>query len=139
MPIAFKKIAYQDLDSRQKEAYNFQIVSALLAEYGFITIRLTSDWNGADFIAQHFDGKTFLKVQLKGRLSFYKKYRDRDLRICFRENGVWYLYPHDAVLDQLLEAGYFTGTDSWEIQEGYSIGKLSPKLKKFMEPFELKP
>jgi hypothetical protein len=133
----FKKVSYLELNSRQQEAYNFQLVSAVLAEFGFTTIRLTSDWNSADFIAQHFDGTTFLKVQLKGRLSFYKKYQGRDLHICFRHKDVWYLYPHDQLLDQLLSAGYFAGTESWERSGGYNIGKLSPKLREALNPYRL--
>lgn len=78
MPRVFQKIAYESLNARQKESYNFQKVSAALADYGFITIKLSDDWHGADFIAQHLSGET-LKVQLKGRLSFYKKYQGKDL------------------------------------------------------------
>jgi len=63
----FSRVAYSDLNSRQKENYNFQKVAARLADYGFNSIRLTDDWQGADFIAVHIDGETFLKVQLKGR------------------------------------------------------------------------
>jgi hypothetical protein len=59
--MTFNRIEYESLNSRQREAFNFQKVSAVLADYGFITIRLSSDWRGADFIAQHVDG-TFLKV-----------------------------------------------------------------------------
>jgi len=139
MSIVFKKVSYQELNSRQQEAYNFQIASAVLAEFGFVTIRLTSDWNGADFIAQHFDGTTFLKVQLKGRLSFYKKYRGRDLYICFRDGQEWYLYPHDGLLEQLLSAGFFVGSVSWEDEDGYSRGKLSSQLKAFLRQYRLDP
>jgi len=57
-----KHIDYVSLNSRQKENFNFQKVSGVLADYGFSTVRLTQDWRGADFIAQHSDGVTFLKV-----------------------------------------------------------------------------
>ena len=50
-----QKITYADLNSRQRENYNFQKVSALFADYGFTTMRLSDDWQGADFIAQHID------------------------------------------------------------------------------------
>jgi hypothetical protein len=66
----FKRVPYSSLNSKQQEGHNFQKVSAVLADYGFVTIRLSSDWHGADFIAQHVDGTTFLKIQLKGRLTF---------------------------------------------------------------------
>src|SRR5258706_6333363 len=93
----FGKINYAELNSRQQESYNFQKVSAVLADYGYTTIRLSSDWKGADFIAQHFNA-TFLKVQLKGRLTFEKKYEDQDIHVCFRVGQKWYLYPHDVLL-----------------------------------------
>jgi hypothetical protein len=65
--LVLSPIDYQRLNSRQKEAYNFQKISAVLADFGYCTIRLSDDWGGADFIAQHIDGSV-LKVQLKGRL-----------------------------------------------------------------------
>ena len=55
---ATKKIKYGSLNNRQKESYNFQKVSSILAEYGFVTMKLNDDWQGADFIAQHIDGNT---------------------------------------------------------------------------------
>ena len=56
MPLELTRIRYADLNARQKENYNFQKVSAVLADFGFTTLRLTDDWQGADFIAQHIDG-----------------------------------------------------------------------------------
>ena len=40
----FDRKAYRDLNSRQQENYNFQKVSAVLADYGFATLRLSADW-----------------------------------------------------------------------------------------------
>ena len=64
----FERVDYRELNSRQKENYNFQKVAGRLADYGFNCLRLSDDWQGADFIACHIDGETFLRVQLKGRL-----------------------------------------------------------------------
>ena len=75
----FKRIKYEDLNSRQQENYNFQKLASKLADYGFNCLRLSDDWQGADFIACHIDGKTFMKVQLKGRLSIEKKYDGKDV------------------------------------------------------------
>jgi hypothetical protein len=95
---------------------------------------LSDDWNGADFIAQHLDG-TFLRVQLKGRLSFYEKYRDKQIYICFRDNNHWYLYPHDEFLSQVLAEGYLAGTDSWEVHGGYSFPGIPKRLETLLEPY----
>ncbi len=79
MAFDFDLIDYKkDLNARQKENYNFQKISAVLADYGFVTLRLSDDWNGADFIALHKSGES-LRVQLKARLSFSRKYPRRIL------------------------------------------------------------
>ena len=70
----FEKIDYNCLNAKQKENFNFQKVAAAFADYGFNCIQLTDDWNGADFLANHVDGITLLRVQLKGRLTFATKY-----------------------------------------------------------------
>ena len=73
-PAIFERITYEDLNPRQKENFNFQKVSSVFADYGFANIRLSDDWQGADFIAIHVKDKRFLKVQLKSRLTVDKKY-----------------------------------------------------------------
>jgi len=136
MPIEFKKkIEYKDLNSRQQEAYNFQKVSAVLAGFGFVTIRLSNDWNGADFILQAPDGKTFHKVQLKGRLTFDKKYQDSDLYICFRdgEHGPWYMYNHAELLKKFLLK--IEGTKTWLDGKPYHYPVLSEDMKTLLEPY----
>jgi hypothetical protein len=49
----FEPIRYETLNARQKEIFNFQKLSATLADYGFNCIKLADDWGGADFIAFH--------------------------------------------------------------------------------------
>jgi hypothetical protein len=133
----FDRVDYATLNSRQQEAFNFQKVSAVLADYGFTTIRLSSDWRGADFIAQHFDGSTFLKVQLKGRLTFDKKYLDRDLYICFPDGGEWFLYPHDEFLNAVLASTNIGGTSSWKDRGAYSFPSLSRKIRELLQRYRL--
>ncbi len=117
----FKRVEYKSINARQKEIYNFQKISGVLADFGFATYRLTDDWNGADFLAVNFDGVTSLKVQLKGRLSFGKKYQGKDLWICFRYQGKVYLYPHDELLGQALELTTIENTVSWREAGGYDF------------------
>lgn len=139
MPIEFTQIPYGELNSRQKETYNFQKVSAVLADLGYLTIRLSDDWNGADFIAQHFKTKAFLKVQLKGRLTFDKKYHDQDLYICFRDgdHGHWYMYNHKELLEKVLAGGQIEGTKTWLEDKPYHFPALSPDWKKLLEPYRI--
>ena len=141
MPNAFKRIDYRTMNGRQQEVFNYQKASAILADFGYLTIRLSDDWNGADFVAQHFETKEFLKVQLKGRLTFDKKYRDKDLYICFRdgEQGQWYMYNHQELLDKVLAEGQIEGTKTWIDKKPYHFPVLSKHLKQLLEPYRLEP
>ncbi len=131
----FTKISYSDLKPRQKENYNFQKISAVLAEYGFVTFRLSDDWAGADFIAVHLDGSV-LRVQLKSRLTFDKKYFGNGLHVAFAVGETWYLFPHDEFLSQVLDATNIGATDSWE-KGIYSWPRLSKQLQKMLAPYRI--
>lgn len=130
----FKQIPYDELNSRQKENYNFQKVAARLADYGFNCLRLTDDWQGADFIACHIDGETFLKIQLKGRLTIDKKYIGKDIYIAFILDDDCYVYPHDDFLSDLIERGalgeqsnlwHQRGVRSWPRPPSWALQVLS--------------
>ena len=137
MTLSFSRIGYADLNARQKENFNFQKVSAVLADYGFVTLRLSDDWQGADFIAQHIDGETFLKVQLKGRLSFDQKYCGKDLWVAFSTGGEWYLYPHDELLQIVLANMNVSNTLSWTERGGYTFPRLSAALSQLLAPYRI--
>ncbi|TPN35986.1 hypothetical protein [Mesorhizobium sp. B1-1-6] len=109
----FERIAYKSLNARQKENYNFQKVAGRLADYGYNCLRLNDDWHGADFLAVHVDGTNVLRIQLKGRFGFYKKYCGRDLHIAFILGDDCYVYPHDDVLAAVVGRGQIGETVSW--------------------------
>ncbi|MEL4177787.1 hypothetical protein [Roseateles sp. PN1] len=146
MSYQFKKVDYEDLNSRQQENYNFQKIAAHLADYGFNCIRLSDDWQGADFIACHRDGQSFLKVQLKSRLFIQKKYSGKDIYIAFINRNKdktedVYVYPHDIVQNELLARGEENGTlkesVSWKERGGYSWGYLSKGMRTFMTKYKV--
>ncbi len=137
MSLRFSKVAYASLNARQKENFNFQKISAVLADYGFSTLRLSDDWQGADFIAQHLDGETFLKVQLKGRLLFDKKYLGKSLHIAFYDIDDWFLYPHDELLQKVLAETNVAQTQSWIGPGSYSFPSLSRQMREWLEPYRI--
>jgi hypothetical protein len=136
-PMAFQRITYSQLNSRQKETYNFHKIAAVLADYGFTCIRLSDDWEGADFIAQHIDGETFLKVQLKGRLIFDKKYLGKNLWVCFLHEGELFLYPHDETLERFAQAERIVHTDSWQIGGQYHFPTLGHEVLKLIAEYRI--
>ena len=131
----FPKISYRELNARQKENFNFQKVSAVLADYGFVTFRLSDDWQGADFIALRISGEV-LRVQLKSRLAFFEKYRGKGLHVAFADRETWYLYPHDDLLDQVLQNTKIRSSASWK-SGGYTFSKLSRQLRELLEPYKI--
>ena len=143
----FKRIDYGDLNSRQKENFNFQKVSAVLADYGFLTLRLSDDWQGADFIAHHVSGDLFLKVQLKGRLTVDTKYKNKEIWMCFNDGNdrsVWYLFPHDDFLRWALVNLTIGDTEGWEnstdwdnVKGVYSWRSLSKDILSWLGDYAL--
>ena len=117
------KINYSDLNSKQKENYNFHKVASALADYGYNSMRLNDDWQGADFIA--INGDDMIKVQLKGRFTVDKKYIGKEIFIAFIENDIIKLYSHDEAVDMLTDN--IKQSDSWQIHNGYSWGQ-TPKI-----------
>jgi len=106
-------------------------------------MRLSDDWQGADFIAQHREGE-FLKIQLKSRLWFDRKYHGKSIYIAFRCDGegcpeqAWYLYPHDELLDTVLTETNIGNTESWRQHGGYSFPGLTAQMRQLLEPYRIR-
>jgi hypothetical protein len=138
MPLNLNLVKYSSLNARQKENYNYQKLSALLADYGFVTMRLSADWEGADLIAQHINGDTYL-IQLKSRLTFCEKYKGKGLYVAFRRRNDWYLYPHDEILKIVDAAVKFSATPSW-IKDGVFSCKTPTKVMfQILNPYQIEP
>ena len=117
------KVTYENLNAKQKENFNYHKVAAALADYGYDSMRLNNDWQGADFIAVKND--EMLKVQLKGRFTVDKKYIGKDIYVAFIENGIIKIYEHDKVVKMLPKN--ILNSSSWFDKGGYSWGK-TPKI-----------
>jgi hypothetical protein len=78
-----------------------------------------------------------LRVQLKGRCTFDKKYMSRELHVCFPIGGEWFLYPHDKLLRKVLAETAIGDTTSWKVHGGYSFPIISKKLRALLEPYRL--
>ena len=130
-------IKYSDLNSKQKEIYNFQKVAALLADYGFNCIKLADDWQGADFLAYHMDGISTLRVQLKSRLSIAKKYEAKELHMAFPVKGIWYLISHDKLVKLVSRHCNWLKTASWVDGGSYTSVAPSKALTQALQSYRL--
>lgn len=130
-----KKVKYEKLNTKQKENYNFAKVASALADYGYNSIRLSDDYNGADFIALHVNGKDLLRIQLKGHWTIDKKYLRKDLYIVYvyqAKKEVW-IYKHDDMVKVCNKEKIYTLSDSWVKHGTYSNvhpKKLMPYMTK---------
>jgi hypothetical protein len=134
MRMKLEKIKYSDLSAKAQETYNFHKIAAILSDFGYNSIWLSNDWNGADFIAVHVDGVSDIKVQLKGGVSFAKKYIGKNLYIGFLENGELYLYPHDEVLEKVESA---ISDRKWLEKGTYFQTKITSRFREILEPYKV--
>lgn len=132
-----EKIVYAELNSKQKEVFNFQKIASELAEYGFNCIKLADDWQGADFLAYHKDGDETLKVQLKARLTIDKKYMGQQLYMAFPAGGSWCLIEHDRLVEIVREVTGWLASDSWKSKGNYHAAKPNAKLMKRLQDYIL--
>lgn len=127
------KIEYTELNARQKETYNFHKIAARLSDFGFNSIKLSDDWEGADFISIHKDGHLILKVQLKGRFHVDKKYLNKEIFVAFSDRTMnWYLYPHDKFYRLVMKKSNGARKNS-----GRSMGKVPKWLAPHLQPYRL--
>lgn len=135
--MSFSPIAYERLNVRQKETCNFHKAAARLADFGFTSIRLSDDYEGADFIALHNDGETMLRVQPKARMTIDRKYIGKGLHIAFL-HGPWvFLYPHDAMVENLVNQVSIGTTKSWREVGTYTWPKLSAAVMSHLDEYEV--
>ena len=132
----YKKVRYSRLNSRQKESHNFHKVAARLADNGFNCVHLTDDWQGADAIAIHIDGETYLKIQLKGRCTIDRKYQGKNILIAFIRDGRVHLYDHDKFIHHIQETRPNTlASASWRDTGKYSWQTKSSGTPKWILEF----
>jgi hypothetical protein len=140
MSYQFRSIRYDTLNSRQQENFNFQKLAGHLADYGFYCMRLSDDWMGADLIACHTDGKTILRIQLKGRIVVDEKYIGKGLYIACMDRkspGDWFIYPHDELLRTAQECGALATSKIFQSDRVHNW-RFAPKyLAQALEPFRV--
>ena len=134
------KIKYNDLSAKKKEIFNFQKLASILADYGFNCIKLSDDWEGADFLA--YQESVTLKVQLKSSISIYKKYLNKDLYIAFRLDdrdieSNWCLIKHDELVSIMKNNSKWLDEDkkSWTENGYYRAGKVNRKILPYIEKY----
>jgi len=114
------KIDYRKLNPRAQENFLYAKLASQLADYGYTSLRLSDDYNGADLIALR-EGEAALHIQLKGRITIKPEYMNKGLYIAFPIDGEFYVLPHDELVDICDERGYLK-TRAWLDQGKWHVG-----------------
>ena len=145
MPDSFNRVTKIDyateLNPKQQEQHLFQKCSAILADYGYVTIKLSDDWKGADFIALSQISGEFFKIQLKSRFTIATKYEGQNVYIAFpvdRVSGQWCIFPHDELVELLHKAEMYVDSPSWIKGKEYSTLSVSKNLSPLLEKYMLR-
>lgn len=137
--MSFAPVPFKTLNAKQKEIYNFQKIAARLADYGYHSMWLSDDWQGADFLACHVDGKTVLRVQLKSRLTMDRKYLEKYLHVAFRHGDRVFVYPHDELVQWVFDRKVIEETAaSWRDKGNWHWPALPGWANKFLANHEVK-
>ena len=129
-----EQIDYPSVHCKAQETYNFHKIAAILADYRSNGLWLNNDWNGADGIAVHIDGISDFKIQLKGSISFARKYWAKNIYIAFFEQGDLYIYPHDYILAQVENN---IADKTWLEKGTYFQTKITKKFREILEPYKV--
>ena len=130
-------ICYTDLDGKGQESYNSSKLVSIMADYGYLeSAKINNDKWGADLLFYRASDTDVKKVQLKGRATFSKHYMGKDLYIAFPDTDVWYMYPHDKVVELARPNRSWSQTLSWLSPDGGYSWNVTPLwLRQILRPW----
>ncbi|MBC6440099.1 MAG: hypothetical protein GDA49_06765 [Rhodospirillales bacterium] len=136
-----QKENYRKLPLHQRRAYNFSMVAAKLADYGYDSVPSSPDLRGHDtnFIARHIDGKSCL-VRLKTRATIDHKRVGQGLYIAFRdeETDKVYVYPHDEMERRIVKTGEVGDNEAWKGPRSYNWPTPPKWLRGLLQEYEVR-
>lgn len=108
------------------------------------TLLLRQDYNiflpvydhGIDFIAHRESDDNVMLIQQKSRWTIARKYVGRNIWIAFRDDGEWFLAPHDELVS-LAEAAGYTATLSWTERGIYHRAAMTRDLREQCEKYRI--
>lgn len=118
------------------EAINRTELDAVMLRRGYIPFLPVID-SGIDVVYFREADRDLRFVQAKGRVCIDQKYAGRKIEIAFSEDGQWYLYPHDDLVEFCKVARLWLHTPSWREKGGYSVKKIPEPMREWMGQWRL--
>jgi hypothetical protein len=96
------------------------------------------EWDeGIDFIVYREKDDLLLKLQLKSRWSIDRKYVGRNIGLLFRDKNIWYLCPHDDMVEYAHQNTSFLSSESWIARGIYHVPNVSLTARQHFETYGL--
>ena len=117
---------------------NLNDAAAILAECGYSCSSPPIGMTAVDLIARRNDGTPSINVRCPGRLDIRKRQLGRGIHVVFPDqDGVWYLVPHDALVEIAERNTPWLDSPSWRVNGWYSSRSPSRRLRAALRSFAL--
>jgi hypothetical protein len=133
----FERIDLGQLSVSEIRKYNYNKVTAALADYGFATELAPEGQVLWDFVATQLSSGKQIKVLIRPQMTLEKKFLGKDIYICFLEGSNWYIYPHDQHYEHVRITSNLMDTTSWKKEGTFTVSKLSAQNKLAIARFKI--
>ena len=119
---------------------NLGYAAEALAGAGYTCTSPPPGLEETDIIARRQDDDSTIRVRCPGRLHISKQRIGKDIHIVFPDqDGIWYLGPHDELVDIIGRSTPWLDSYSWLVAGWYSSVAPSRRLRDAIRPFALDP
>ena len=118
---------------------NLGYAAEALAGAGYTCTSPPPGLEETDIIARRQDDDSTIRVRCPGRLHISKQRIGKDIHIVFPDqDGIWYLGPHDELVDIIGRSTPWLDSYSWRVAGGYSSAAPSRRLRDAIRHFALR-
>ena len=118
---------------------NLGYAAEALAGAGYTCTSPPPGLEETDIIARRQDDDSTIRVRCPGRLHISKQRIGKDIHIVFPDqDGIWYLGPHDELVDIIGRSTPWLDSYSWWVAGGYSSAAPSRRLRDAIRHFALR-
>ena len=112
-------------------------VNSLVAA-GYTCLPPNNGGRGVDLIVRSDRAEPEMQVRCPGRLDIRRKLMDKDINVAFPDqDGIWYLVPHDTLVEEAGRHTPWLNSASWQEHGWYSSANPSRILKAAIRQFAL--
>ena len=117
---------------------NIQMAADALERVGYVCTAPAERSRHVDMLARPQRATESVAVRCPGRVAIYKDWENRGIHVCFPDHqGVWYLVPHDELVEVVGRNAPWLESDSWRLRGGYSARFPSGRLRSALRNYAL--